>query len=220
MMPPETAATSLEWVFFGMAIVGTILLLSRIILMLLGLGDHGGGDVDGGGDVGHSLDMDADADVDGDIDGDAHQYLGDHASDHAFKLLSLHGVMAFCSMFGLVGLAVLRSGMGGQLLALVAALCAGGGSMYGVAWLFSFMLSMQSSGTVSLNMAIGQEGRVYLTVGKGKHGQVEVAVQGRLMVLDAMALCDEELPTGSRVMVERLVSEGVLGVVGIDSNEA
>ena len=176
----------LELVFTVCALIGGTLFLIRLVLQLLGFGS------------------DLSADHPGDID-------SSH-TDASFKMLSLLGITAFLMMFGLGGRAMLESRPGQALPALLVALLAGGVSLWLMAWLFKSMKKMQSDGTARLDKAVGLEGSVYLTIPANDVGKVQIAVNGRLSVLDARAAGGQTLPTGARVKVVRIANGNILEV--------
>ncbi len=180
----------LELVFTVCALIGGTLFLIRLVMQLLGYGAD-----------------DAPVDHPGDLD-------ASH-TDASFKMLSLLGITAFLMMFGLGGRAMLESRPGQPLPALVVALLAGGISMWLMAWLFKAMKKMQSDGTTHLDKAVGLEGSVYLTVPAGDVGKVQIAVNGRLSVLDARSANGQTLPTGTRVKVVRVANGNVLEVESV-----
>lgn len=168
----------LENLFLVCAIAGGGVLVLRVVLMLFGIGDD------------HSFGAEADA---GGLDHSDH--------DVGTRLLSIQGIAAFLMMFGLVGLALTRESHVPLALAVPGALAAGVASMWLVAKIFQVMVRLQSSGTIDLASAVGQEGRVYLTIRPGTGGQVQVAVQGRLGVYDAHARAGGEIATGREIRV-------------------
>ena len=178
----------LQLVFTVCALVGGTLFLIRLALQVLGFG------------------TDTPADHPGEID-------ASH-TDASFKMLSLLGITAFLMMFGLGGRAMLETRPGAPLPALAVALLAGGLSMWIMAWIFKAMKKMQSDGTTRLDQAVGIEGSVYLTIPANDVGKVQIAVNGRLSVLDARSASGQPLPTGSRVKVAR-VDNGNLLVVDL-----
>lgn len=182
----------IEWLFAVSAALGTVFLLTRIVLLVVGAGGHGGGI-----DVGH------DAALDG----------ADGTSDAAFKLVSLQSLTAFFLMFGLVGLALSRESKAGVGLSLAGGVVAGALAVYVIGWLFKSILSLQSSGTLEMQNAVGQIGKVYLTVPASGEGQVEIEIQGRMMILEAVSTSGCELPTGTLVRVDKMVGSTLLGVV-------
>ena len=176
----------LELVFTVCALIGGTLFLIRLAMQLLGFGSDLEADHPGEADTSHP--------------------------DASFKMLSLLGITAFLMMFGLGGRAMLESRPGQALPALVVALLAGGISLWLMAWLFKAMKKMQSDGTSKIENAVGLEGSVYLTIPANDVGKVQIAVNGRLSVLDARAAGGQTLPTGARVRVVRIANGNILEV--------
>ena len=134
------------------------------------------------------------------------------AADSSFKLLSFQGLTAFFMMFGLVGLAMYRQSGAGALWSLVAGLAAGLAAVWVIGKLFSSMRKLQSSGTMDLHKAIGQPGEIYLTIPAGGTGKVQVTVQNRLSVFDAVSRDGAEIKTGVAVKVADLRGANVMVV--------
>lgn len=183
----------IDSVFLGCAVLGGGVFIVRTLLQLIGIG---AGDVIEG-------DM-------GDTD-DVHP-----GSDSGFRVLSLQGIGAFLMMFGLVGLALVRQSGVSETLALVPAAAAALGSVWVIGRVFGMMGKLQSSGTMSIDNAIGQEGTVYLSITQGGVGKVELAVQGRLGVWDARTVDDAPLATGKRVKVVRVAAGDVMVVEALN----
>ena len=179
----------LQLVFTVCALIGGTLFLIRLAIQLLG------------------FDSDTPAEHPGEID-------SSH-TDASFKMLSLLGITAFLMMFGLGGRAMLESRPGATLPALIVALLAGGISMWLMAFLFKLMKKMQSDGTSKIEKAVGQEGAVYLTIPANDVGKVQIAVNGRLSVLDARAAGGKILQTGARVKVVRIANGNILEVEAV-----
>jgi hypothetical protein len=189
---PGEYAALIDTVFLVCAVLGGSLFAVRSLLQFLGVG---GEDDAGGGD--HA-----------DADGDA-----------GFRVLSLQGLGAFALMFGLVGLALTRQSGVGTGIALPIAALAGFGTVWVIGRLFAAMGKLQSSGTLNMYSAIGEEGSVYLTLQRGGMGKVQVAVQGRLGVFDAREQDGHELATGKRVRVVGVASGDVLVVQAIEPSK-
>lgn len=90
-------------------------------------------------------------------------------------------------------------------------LLTGGLMLWLVKKLFQWAGRLQSSGTLNLENAMGQEGTVYLTIRPGKPGKVQLAVQERVTVWEAITEKQEELKTGQTVRVVK-ISAGCLVV--------
>lgn len=200
--------STLEQVFAVMAVVASLLFVIQLIMMLIG----GHGDVDAHADIDVAgLDADVDMHVDG-LHADAGADAVHADSDVAFQVVSVQGTVAFFMMLGWVGLAVSRSG------GLAAAWSIGIGVVAGLlanlafAKVFQAFKRMQSSGTMDLKNAVGEEGEVYLTIKTGEPGKVRVAVQEHLKVFDAVSDDGSEIPTGTRVIVVRVVKGNTMVV--------
>jgi membrane protein implicated in regulation of membrane protease activity len=185
-----------DTVFLVCAVLGGGVFAIRTVMQLLGVGgDHGDAGADAAADGAH-----ADADA-------------------GFRLLSLQGLSAFFMMFGLVGLALVRQSGVAPGLAIGIAALPGFASVWVIGRLFAFMGRLQSSGTINMYAAIGEEGSVYLTVQRGGVGQVQVVVQGRLGVYGAREQDGKELATGKRVRVVGVASGDVLVVQAIEPSQ-
>ena len=202
-----SSLTTLQQVFAIFAAIGSILFVIQLVWMFIG------GDMDADADVDADLDLDVDADVGAEVDaGAADMDHGGGGSDASFKLLSYQGLTAFFMMFGLAGLAMSRGSGYGALLSLGVGMVVGSGSMLLVAKLYQFFKNMQSSGTINLRNAIGEQARVYLTIKEDEPGQIEVSVQGHLKIYDAVSEDKIEIPTDARVRVVDVVSEKIMVV--------
>jgi hypothetical protein len=138
----------------------------------------------------------------------------DHAgtavdSDFSFKLLSMQGLTAFFMMFGLVGLAILRT-RAPIILSVFGGVAAGLFAVWIISILFAQMKRLQSEGTLDLQNAVGASGSVYLPIPKGGSGQVQVAVQGSLKVFDAVSADKKMIPTGEKIQVVGVVDQKTL----------
>ncbi len=183
---------SLDLIFLGSAGLGGILFLVRMALSLLG----GHDDVDG---------MDASL---------------DHGGHGDFQLLSLHGLTSFFIVFGLLGLALHRGSGVSELWSIIGATIGGVAMMALMAKLAQTMQGLVSSGNIDNHRAIGQRGSVYLNIPAAGTGQVEVCIQGRLRVLDAVAADRRPIKTGERIEVVALEGSNTLVVRNISSQTA
>ena len=186
--------SGLERTFTVCAIVGAVLFTLRVILQIFG--------------------GDADADV-GDV-GDVGDLADATDSDASFRFFSVQGITAFLLIFGLAGLALLKESGVAPLWSIVGAMAAGILTMWAVALIFVFMQRMQSSGNVKMVNAIGQVGKVYLTIPAGGEGKIEVVIQNRLKVVDAVSKAGVNIPTGAQVKVVEVSGPGTLVVEPLD----
>ena len=183
--------TGLDLLFASAALIGGILFIAWFFLLMMG--GIAGGILDGVG-----LDVDMGADL-------------------SFKAFTFQGIIAFILMFGLVGLALSRSDQG-DMMALFAGTVAGGASMWSMGKMFQAFHSVQSSGNMDIQNAVGQDGTIYMRIKPGEVGQIQVTIQGAMRTLDAVASDSSlYLKTGATVTVEKIVA-GRMVVIPYDAN--
>ncbi|GAB4266824.1 MAG: hypothetical protein Kow0029_00850 [Candidatus Rifleibacteriota bacterium] len=230
--------TFLEKIFLTCALCGSVVFLIRMMLMFIGLaGDHGDGHLDSGGhDGGHDMigdghdighDFDGDISHDGDLGVDhgelveTNTHSAGHSiddSDASFKFVSIQGLTAFFMMFGWVGLALIRDNALPGWAAVAGGFVGGAFTVYVLAVIFKFAMKLQSDGTMRIKSALGSGGTVYLRIPADGIGQVQVEVDGRLKVFDAVSSTKEEIKTGEQITVVWVQDNGVL-VVEKDERE-
>ncbi len=172
--------TGLDLLFASAALVGGLLFIAWFFLLMIG--GLAGGLLDG---VGVAVDMGADL---------------------SFKAFTFQGIVAFVLMFGLVGLALSRSDMH-QMVALLAGTAAGGASMWTMGKMFQVFYSVQSSGNMNIDNAVGMNGTVYMRIKPGEVGQIQVEVQGAMRTLDAVAKDPEAyFKSGETVTVKEIIA--------------
>ena len=172
--------TGLDLLFASAALVGGLLFIAWFFLLMIG--GLAGGLLDG---VGVDVDMGADL---------------------SFKAFTFQGIVAFILMFGLVGLALSRSDMH-QMVALLAGTAAGGASMWTMGKMFQVFYSVQSSGNMDIDNAVGKNATVYMRIKPGEVGQVQVEVQGAMRTLDAVAKDPEAyFKSGDTVTVREIIA--------------
>ena len=192
------AGLSLEqqayWVVGGVA---SVLVLLQTLLLL----------------VGSAADL-AEA---GDADmGDA----GEHAS--GIRLLSSRTVVAFFVGFGWTGVIASREGVGDPAATALSAVLVGGLFAAVILYLMRFLHTLRHSGTLDYRNALGEVGTVYLPVPAqmAGTGRIQVRVQGRLKVIEALTRHPQRIANGSRVRVVDLVDEGTLVVEPVTDSGA
>jgi len=199
--------TGIQKTFLLCAVLGSTLFLIRTILFFIG-GDTDS-EVDGDFDVDADIDIDADIDFDGDVDASEIGHLDSAASFHIF---SLHGITGFFMMFGIVGLAMSKQSNLSAAISVSGGLVAGVFTMWLVAKIFMGMKRLQSDGTLNLKNAIGKEGSVYLNIPAEGTGKVQVVVQERLKVFNAVSAKKEEIKTGENIKVIKIISGNIFVV--------
>lgn len=189
-----SAITGLELVFVLCALLGGGLFFVRMVLMFFAGVEHSAGGDASAMDAAHSVET------------NIHHDAGATDSDVSFKTLSLQGVTAFFMMFGLVGWAMLRQSKQSETISILTAVAAGAATVWLIKKIFQWAGTLQSSGTLNLNNAVGCQGTVYLTIKPGQTGKVQITIQERLAELDARSQGTEELPTGQTIRVVKVIN--------------
>ncbi|MFT4175432.1 MAG: hypothetical protein QM627_02140 [Luteolibacter sp.] len=169
-------------VFYGIGIVALMVLLLQLLLSVFG-----------------GMDQDYDLDP------------GDHSSGLSF--FSIRGVTAFFVGFGWMGVVMLKAGHG-LPLAITAGSLVGLALMCAIFLMMKSMLRLQSSGTLDYGNAVGQIGNVYVTIPPNQQsgGQIEILLQGRLIMADALSRGAEPLRPGTKIKVIEKIGHSTLVV--------
>jgi hypothetical protein len=170
-------------IFYGIGIISLGILLIQMLLTVIGLDGH------------------HDADVSG---------HGDH--DSGIGLITVRTVTAFFVGFGWTGVIMLNNGY--SVVAAIAAGSAVGTAFLLATWfLIHNLLRLQSSGgNVDYNNAIGSVGTVYTTIpaAEAGGGQLELMIQGRLMMAEAYTKASGSLKPSSKAKVVALIGRSTL----------
>ncbi len=181
-----------NYFYWFCALFGSGIMLIQAILLLCGIGDFHGDDMDGGFDADVSADSDFDMDADGDVDVDGHMDTG----FEFMKFFSLRAIIAFIAFFGWGGVLWGEYGWGGFL----GALALGTTVMILVILLIRLLLKAQHVGTVTSADILNRTGVVYMSIpGGSEHGRVTVDVGGSTREVRAVA--DVELKKGVQIKV-------------------
>ena len=130
-----------------------------------------------------------------------HSFDGHGHLAEGMHLRSARAIAAGVTFFGLGGLLGLQLGLG-SLLSLPVGILVGAIAQTGTAKVLKNLSRFDQDRTLILDRAVGQSGKVYLTVpaeGSGL-GKVHVSVQERLIEAPAITR-HEAIPTGAAVLV-------------------
>lgn len=170
-------------IFYAIGLFSLAVLLIQILLTLVGLDHHGDADFSG---------------------------HGDH--DSGMGLLTVRTVTAFFVGFGWTGAIMLNHGY--SIVAAIAAGTATGAVFLLTTWfLITNLLRLQSSGgNVDYNNAVGSVGTVYTTIpaAEAGGGQIELMLQGRLMMAEAYTKATWNLKPNSKAKVIALIGRSTL----------
>ncbi|MEG0766961.1 MAG: hypothetical protein RR482_04530 [Clostridia bacterium] len=183
----------MEWIFLLTAVPATLLLLVEIVLLLFGVG--GGDSADVPDDLPDGMDTSGATDI----------------PDGGLRLFTLWGIIAFFTVFGWSGLAMMRTGSPNMLCTLVA-LALGLLAMIVIASLMRAFLHLQSNGALRIENAVGCTGDVYLTIpsARTEAGKVMVTIQGRYTEFSAVTDEKVRILTGQTVEVVGLSDANTL----------
>ena len=176
--------TLLDRVFLICAVIGGAVFLIRTLMQFLG--------ADGDSDMGG---MDGDLDLDGGMDSGMHVF-------------TVQGISSFLLMFGLMGLCLHLGSNFGETMSLFGALLTGLFFLWLIAKIMHLFTRLQSSGTEDIRNAVGEKGVVYLHIPPKGTGKVQINLQGRLRVMDAISHEDvtEELKTNDHVVIVDVIN--------------
>ena len=169
-------------IFYAIGLFSLAVLLLQILLTLVGVGHH-------------------DADFSG---------HGDH--DTGIGLLTVRTVTAFFVGFGWTG-AIMLNRHHSMPAAILAGAGVGAAFLLTTGFLIRNLLRLQSGGgNVDYNNAVGLVGTVYTTVpaAEAGGGQIELMIQGRLMMAEAYTKAALNLKPNSKARVIALIGRSTL----------
>ena len=170
-------------IFYGIGIISLGILLIQMLLAVVGLDGHHDADF-----AGH----------------------GDH--DSGIGLITVRTVTAFFVGFGWTGAIMLNNGYS-VVAAIIAGSAAGTAFLLATWFLIHNLLRLQSGGgNVDYNNAIGSVGTVYTTIpaAEAGGGQLELMIQGRLMMAEAYTKATWNLKPSSKAKVIALIGRSTL----------
>ncbi len=191
-------------VLYCIAVPATLILVIQTILSLMGgfeggsgldVSDTSGLDFHGGSDISEI----ADADIGGpDFSGDG----GNPADFSIMSMLTLQGIVTFLTVMGWSAIVSVGTGTPTSISIIVGA-ALGFIAMYGVARLMHASKKLTESGTLDFRNAIGETGRVYLSIPESGHGEgkISIQLQGSLLECNAISTVDKVIQTGTLVRV-------------------
>ncbi|CAN5441062.1 hypothetical protein BH20VER3_BH20VER3_23700 [soil metagenome] len=168
-------------IFYAIGLASLAILLLQILLTFVGIDSH------------HDADLGQ----------------GDHASGLSF--LSVRTITAFFVGFGWAGVIILNHGYS-VFAAIIGGMITGLSFLLITALLIHHLLRLQSSGNLDYHNAIGVVGSVYSTIPGGERGggQIELMLQGSLMMAEAYTRAERDLKPGSKARVIELIGQSTL----------
>lgn len=191
----ETLST-LQQIFYYVAIPFTVILIIQAVMTILGLG---GDDAD--------ADVDSDVDTDFDANGEAEfDSNADNAEPNAaiagFRFFTVRGMVAFFCIFGWTGVTLYKTSLS-VALTIIISVAAGLLAMAVIGLMFYAVKKLQSSGNIKYHNAVGKSAEVYLTIPALRiaKGKVMVLLQERLVEAEAITDEEKKISTGETVKV-------------------
>lgn len=199
--------TSLNRLFYGIAMFFSVFFVWQLLAILLGM-DFGDGDATDGLDA-DTGGGDLDAADSSHMDGDA------LASTAAFNLISLRSVIMFCTLFSWGMALYLNKGLS-PTRSLTYSAGWGIAGMLTVAILFFLLQRLSVSGTSNLNTCVGQVATVYLAIPENGVGQVRTTVSGVVSYVKARAVGGGALKAGAQARVVQRLDQNIVEVEPIE----
>ncbi|MGM9789368.1 MAG: NfeD family protein [Candidatus Cryptobacteroides sp.] len=180
-------------ILWGIAIATSLIFLVETILTFIGI-DH---------------EMDTDFDMaDGSFEADA-----------SMNLYTFRNLVNF--LLGMSWTAILlKSSITSTALLMVIAVIAGGLLVFAVMWMFRWLSQMQQSGNIDVfKLAVGCQGKVYLTIPAARSGagKVQITINESVREYDAVTDSDTAIKTGTPVRVVEALDASTLLVEEMES---
>lgn len=178
--------------FSAVALAGTGIFALRLLLMIVGIGDVDGGDVELAAD-----------------------------GDTSLGLLSLNGMAGIMMGFGYGALISYRSFEWGFLPSIGVGVVSGIGVGSIIVMIFRSMSRLESSGTVDATGAVGNSAAVYTAIPENpnERGRVRVIIDGRMRYYPARSESGS-YPRGAQVRIKAMDDDRTVVVESMTASEA
>ncbi|MGM9767574.1 MAG: NfeD family protein [Candidatus Cryptobacteroides sp.] len=180
-------------ILWGIAIATSLIFLVETILTFIGI-DH---------------DMDTDFDM----------ADGSFETDASMNLYTFRNLVNF--LLGMSWTAILlKDSITSTALLMIIAVVAGGLLVFAVMWLFKWLSTMQQSGNIDVfKLAVGCQGKVYLTIpaNRSGSGKVQITINESVREYDAVTDSDTAIKTGTPVRVVEALDASTLLVEEMES---
>lgn len=191
--------TSFQQAMFIIAATATLILFIFLILMMFGV--HGD---------------DFDGTFDGGFDHDFNDSQGDLFNDEplsafaGLKLFTMRGILTFFSVGGWV--VFLCNQSLGIFLSIIIGIVSGLIAAVLLAYTFRQVMKLEMEGNLKYENAIGKLGEVYIRVPKNRSGKgkINMLLQERFVEMDAITSEEEDLKTGTRIIVTGVENESTV----------
>ena len=178
-----TEQTTLMQIFWGSAIISTVIMLIQTILSLIGMSD-----------------LDLEAGVDGGLD-----------DCSGADLFTIKNIVNFFVGFGWAGVSF-RSYIESDLLLVLISLLVGVCFVIIFIIIFKQLMKLESNSAVGADACVGRTADVYLRVpaNRSGKGKIQLSLNGAAREFDAVTDESEPIPSGAVVTVQEVVGKSLL----------
>ena len=138
-------------------------------------------------------------DMEVDIDFDAL-----HEVDTSCTFFSIQSMLAFFMGFGWCGLTALNYMNVGSKLAILIAVITGLFFMWFSAWLMMSIKKLNKTIVINIEELVGKTGKAYTCFEPNSEGKIEITLNNKLSILDAINLSGERIESFSEIKVEKI----------------
>ena len=125
-------------------------------------------------------------------------------AETSFGFLSVQSILAFFMAFGWCGWASFNYLNIGSKLAITIAIITGLFFMWFSAWLMFNIKKLNKKIVIDINELIGKTGKAYTSFEPKEEGKIEITLNNKLSILDAINLSDEKINSFSEIKVEKI----------------
>lgn len=178
-----TEQTTLMQIFWGSAIISTVIMLIQTILSLIGMSD-----------------LDLEVGVDGGLD-----------DCSGADLFTIKNIVNFFVGFGWAGVSF-RSYIESDLLLVLISLLVGVGFVVIFIIIFKQLMKLESNSAVGADACVGRTADVYLRIpaNRSGKGKIQLSLNGAAREFDAVTDESEPIPSGAVVTVQEVVGKSLL----------
>ena len=125
-------------------------------------------------------------------------------TETSFGFLSVQSILAFLMAFGWCGLAALNHLNVGIKLSIVIAVLTGLFFMWLSAYIMFNIKKLNKKIVVDINELAGKTGKAYSAFEPNAEGKIEIILNNKLSILDAINLSEEKIDAFSEIKVEKI----------------
>ncbi|MCD7780729.1 MAG: hypothetical protein LUH05_08685 [Candidatus Gastranaerophilales bacterium] len=127
----------------------------------------------------------------------------------SFNFLSVQSILAFFMGFGWSGLAAVTQFELDGKIALAIAILVGSAFMFLSAYLMFGVKKLNKNIKVNLNELEGKTGKAYTSINAKSEGQIEIVLNNKLTILNAINISDEKIEAFSQVKVIKVEDDEI-----------